>query len=160
MAKPSGYNRGPRLFPMAIVSRKPLRTGLEYGMTIKSGDMDAPDVPMPIRSSLGQSLLTHRFQLSRNIRLLRNYGFAPGNPILKAQSIPLQAKISGQTPKPVMTRFGMQKPQPGATPAFPRTGARGSMGSVRRFPKSILVIPNTYRPPVYGQDTAQVQTGE
>lgn len=150
MARPAGYGKTARLFPVAQVSRVPLRRGLEYGMTIQSRDIPAPDVPLPIRSSLAQSLGVHRFQISRNLKLLRNYGFAPGNPVLKAQTIPLQGRANAQRPTPVMTRFGMQAPRPGATPVFPRVGKPGAMGSVRRFPRAILVPPNTYRIPVYG----------
>lgn len=157
MARPAGFQQQDSAFPIYRPSFKPLRKGLQYGMTITRRDGDAPDLPMPIRSSLFGKEIVTRFQLSRNIRLLRNYGFAPGNPVLKAQSIPVQALLLQQRPTPTMTRFGMQKPSPGATPVFPRTGARGGMGSVRRFPKAIRVVPNTYRPPVYGQDTPQVQ---
>lgn len=120
--------------------------------------MNAPPVQLPVRSSLGQQILIHRFQNSHNYRLLRNYGFAPGNPILQAESIPNQANTQGNTPKPVFTRFGMQAPVPGQSPVFPRVSGRGSMGSPKRFPKSLLVPPNTYAPPVYGTDSAQPQS--
>lgn len=142
-----------RLFPIARVSRVPLRVGLEYGMTISGVPMDAPTVAMPVRSSLAQKLNIHRYQLSRNIRLLHGYGFAPGNPVLKADSTPLQARVAQAVDQPQMTRFG-QTPIPGQTPVFPRTGARGVMRAVRRFPKAIPVTPNNWTPPVYGGQEA------
>lgn len=157
MRRPTGSGISDRAFPIARFSRVPLRVGLEYGMTIQRKDISAPPVPLPVRSSLAQPLVVHRYQLSRNIRLLRNYGFAPGNPVLKAQSIPFQGR--GGNTSPVLTRFGMQKPRPGATPVFPRVSSGGSMGAVRRFPKSLLVPPNTYRPPVYGDATQQYTDG-
>lgn len=139
------------LFPIARVSRVPLRVGLEYGMAIKGAPMDAPNVAPPIRSSLAQQTVIHRFQLSRYISRLRTYGFAPGNPILKADSIDLKSRQTANTPKPVMTRLG-QRPVPGRTPVFPRTAAPGTMGSPRRFPKALPVQKNTYTPPIYGTE--------
>lgn len=157
MQRPGGSTLNDRAFPLARVSRVPLRVGLEYGMTIQSKDIPPATVPLPVRSTLAQPLVVHRYQLSRNIRLLRNYGFAPGNPVLRAQSIPFKGQ--GGMTTPVMTRFGMQKPRPGATPVFPRSGSKGSMGPVRRYPKSLLVAPNTYTPPVYGGATQGYEEG-
>lgn len=153
--RPQGASLQAQAFPMAIVSRRPLRVGLEYGMTIQGKDVPAPTVQMPVRSSLGQPFLRHRFQLSRNIRLLRTYGFAPGNPILQAESIPNQSSASSQRPRPIAARYGMQTS--GGVRAS--VGSRGSMGSPKRFPKAIMVPPNTYSPPVYGGGT-QPQTDD
>jgi len=124
-------------------------------MVVKGAAMQIPDVPLPIRSSLGQDTLVHRFQLSRNLRLLRNYGMRPDYPVLKAQSTAFRGRVVKQTPTPQLTRFGV-RPRPGLTPVYPRVGAPGTMGSVKRFSKASKVIPNRYRPPLYGGGT-QVQ---
>lgn len=150
-ASASGTMRD-RLFPLARFSRVPLRVGLEYGMTVQGKPMDVPSVRMPVRSSLAQRLLIHRYQITRNIRLLHGYGFAPGNPVLKADSTPLTAKIKQNTPTPTMTRFGMSPVQ--GVRVFPRTALAGGLGSPKRFPKAIPVIQNTYTPPVYGAEGA------
>ena len=137
------------LFPIARVSRVPLRVGLEYGMVYAGKPQNVATVQMPVRSSMAQTLLRFRWQIARNIRLLHGYGFAPGNPVLKAESRNLRAQILANTPRPVMTNFG-GTPVPGKTPVFPRTGRPGGLGSPRRFPKAISVVPNDYVPPIYG----------
>lgn len=158
--KPQGAsNRGEKVFPVFRPSFRPLRTGLEYGMTVQGRPMPAPNVALPIQSSTAQDVNVHRFQITRNLRLLRNYGMRPDHPVLRAPSIPFTAKVNAQTPKPVMTRLGT-RPVPGATPVFPRTGAPGTMGSVKRFPKAILAMPNRYRPPVYGGRRQQGAPGK
>lgn len=150
--KPTVGSKRERLFPVFRPSFAPLRTGLEYGMTVQGKPMQLPNLPQPIRSSLGQNTLVHRFQLSRNLKLLRTFGLRPDYPTLRAQSIPFRGRVQQQTPTPVMTRFGT-RPRPGATPVFPRVGRPGTMGSVKRFTKANKVIPNRYRPPLYGGGT-------
>ncbi len=155
--KPTIPERRAKLFPVYRPSFASLRTGLEYGMVVQGKEMQLPALPLPIESSLAQDVNVHRFQLSRNIRLLRNYGMRPDYPVVQVPTTPFQGRVVKQTPTPVMTAFG-PRPRPGATPVFPRTARGGTMGSVKRFAKSTKVIPNKYRPPVYGSDKPQVQS--
>lgn len=149
MKRPGGAAlKSPGGFPLAVVSRKPLKAGLAYGMTIQDRPMETPGVPLPVLSSRAQQRLIHRFQLALNTRLIHPYGFAPGNPILQAESTDNRMTGTKQTPTPTMSNFG-GTPAPGR-PVFPRSAARGRMGSPKRFPKAIQVIPNDYTPSLYG----------
>ena len=147
--KPTVASRREKLFPVFRPSFASRRVGLEYGMTVQGKPMQLPNVAQPVRSSLAQNVNVHRFQLSRNLKLLRNYGMRPDYPVLRAPFIPFQAKVAKQTPTPQMTRFG-SRPTPGLTPVYPRVAKGGTMGSVKRFAKASKVIPNRYRPPIYG----------
>jgi hypothetical protein len=139
------------LFPIGAVNQRQNREGLEYQGMITTRPMESPNVPMPIRSTLAMPITRYRVQFTRKLKFLRTYGFAPGNPVLKATPNPYT--VAGQRrrqPKP-HTRGG-RRSGPLSVSRAPSASKPGHMGAPKRFPKALPLVPNKYQPPVYGRD--------
>lgn len=133
------------LFPEAVTHRAPIMRGMEYGMMIKSAPMEAPNVPLMQRQSLGQRGLIHRYQISRYLSILRYFGLRPDYPVFHGKVIINSAPKSklSRNPQPVTHRRTLLN-----TPA---TKDQGVMGASRRFSKALRLPINPYTPPTYGE---------
>lgn len=106
---------------------------LEYGMQYGGRVMEAPNVPLMVRSSLGQRVLVHRFQMSRYISRLRNYGMRPDHPAFKGHMV---VNTAPRIVVPTRARLPLSKKP-------------GTMAATPRFPKALGNPPNNYQPPEY-----------
>lgn len=121
-----------------MLSRPPLRTGMEYFMLYDHRKMAAPNVPPPVRrASLAQQQLIHRYQISKYISRLRNFGLRPDHPAFHGFKITVQGRIATT---PVMSDPQWNTPRPLA----------GSMRAPARFAKALPTAPNPYIAPTYG----------
>lgn len=146
--RPTKATQKATLFPIGAVNQRQNRNGLEYSGALTTRPMDAPNVPVPVRSTLSMPITRYKIAFTRNLKLLRTYGFAPGNPVLRATPNPYT--VSGtkrRTPKPSVR--GGKRSGPLSVSRPPAANKPGSMGAPKRFPKALPVIPNNYEPPVY-----------
>lgn len=137
-------------FPIGRVSQAQNRVGLEYQGTTQALTINAPNVAMPVRSSVAQQVSVNRFQFSRKLKFLRTYGLAPGNPVLQAVT---QRVVSPQrVARPRPTIVGGKRSGPFSVAKTPASSRPGYMAAPKRFPKALPVRRNTYSPPVYGEN--------
>lgn len=137
------------LFPIGSVNQRQNRSGLEYQGMLTARPMEAPNVPQVIRSTLSMPITRYRIQFTRNLKLLRTYGFAPGNPVLRATPNPYTVTSRRRQPKPTLR--GGRRNGPLSVSRAPAAAKPGRMGAPKRFPKALPLIPNNYKPPVYGE---------
>lgn len=148
--RPRKPTRKSTLFPIGAVNQRVNRTGLEYSGVSVARSMRPATVPMPIRASLAQDVNAYRIHFSRKLRFLRTYGFAPGNPVLKAPKNPYTVYgVKSRRPLPVVR--GGKRAGPLSVTRTPAAARPGYMGSPKRFPKALPVVPNNYTPPIYGE---------
>lgn len=138
------------LFPIGSVNQRQNRRGLEYSGGLTTRPMDAPNVPVPIRSTLSMPITRYKIAFTRKLIFLRTYGFAPGNPVLRATPNPYTvAGARKRKPRPVVRGGRRSGPLSVARP--PAAAKNGAMGAPKRFPKALPIIPNNYKPPIYGE---------
>lgn len=118
------------------VSNTPLGRGMGYGMLVRARPVPSPGIPLFVRSSLYQNVLWHRFQISRYISKLRNYGMRPDYPTPHVLTMINSAPPMNKNPRPTISRFG-------------RTGSPGYMQAPRRFKKALPANDIPYYPPEY-----------
>lgn len=137
------------LFPIGAVNQRQNRNGLEYSGALTTRPMNAPNVPLPVRSTLSMPITRYKLAFTRNLKLLRTYGFRPGNPVLRATPNPYTVGQKRRTPKPAVR--GGKRNGPLSVSRPPAATKAGSMGAPKRFPKALPVVPNNYKPPIYGE---------
>lgn len=150
--RPKGASSKALLFPIGKVGQAQRRVGMEYSGITQARNVPAPNVPMPVRESLAQTLVVHRFQFTRYFGRLRTYGFAPGNPVIRAFNQRYSLSPKERTPRPIIS--GGARSGPLSVSRTPGVINKGSMGAPKRFPKALPLRVNTYRPPIYGEDTS------
>lgn len=148
--RPTKPTRKTTLFPIGAVNQRQNRDGLEYQGMITTRPMEAPNVPMVVRSTLAMPMTRYKVQFTRKLKFLRTYGFAPGNPVLKATPNPYTVATQRRQPKPTLR--GGRRHGPLSVSRTPSSVKGGHMGAPKRFPKALPVIPNKYAPPIYGRD--------
>lgn len=129
-------------FRTPVFSRVQSERGNEYGMAIKGENSLAPNVPLPVRSSLAQEIAVYRVQLSHYFASIagatRFPGMAPGYPVAKVLTLVNTAPRMVRGSRAVRGQRGY--------PA--RTGY---MNAPPRFQKALPSPINNYQPPVYGE---------
>lgn len=112
--------------------------GIEDGMLLQNKVGRAPNVPLQTRSSLGQQVIRHRFQISRYISGLRNYGMRPDYPVVHVLTM-VKTSPAGRSGRPVMS-VGYTLPQ---------TASGGTIAPPPRFKKALKSPVAIFAPATY-----------
>lgn len=119
--------------------------GIDSGMTTMGSNDPSmlPTIPLPVRSSLAQTILVHRVQLSHYFAKVAgatryNGGMAPGYPVAKVLSLINTAPLMRRNARAVTGLRGL--------PA-----RSGYMSAPPRFTKALPLPVNDYQPPIYGE---------
>jgi hypothetical protein len=131
-------------FRTPVFSRVQNEKGIDYGMNHKAETDSAPNIPLPVRSSLAQTIFVWKVQLSHYFRMVsgvtRFPGMAPGYPTAKTATLINTAPGMTRT-----TRGGM------IVGATGRPARQGFMAAPPRFSKALPAPINDYQPPIYGE---------
>lgn len=125
-------------FIVTRFEKRYILAGISSDMVLEGKVAEAPNVPMQVRSSLGQQVFKHRFQITSYISKLRNYGMRPDYPVFHALTM-IKTSPAGRSLTPVMS-VGYTLPQ---------TAMGGTIGPPPRFKKALKSPVAVFAPPTY-----------
>jgi hypothetical protein len=127
------------LFRAAPLGHTADEEGMSYTMAYPTRNAEPPDIPLPIRSSLFQTVLKHRFQFSSYISKIKGFGLRPDYPVVKLLKIQNKSTAQYNRPLPTMS-------------SYPKASLRGGMATQPRFVKALPSRKVVFNPPIYGSD--------
>lgn len=119
-------------FRTPIFARLQDERGITAQAVSSDGEVASPTVPIPVRSSLAQTVLIFRRQITTYISRVKPYGMAPGYPTAKVPT------ILHTTPRHALIRSARGYP-----------ASKGQMLPPKRFTKALPTKQNDYEAPTY-----------